>query len=123
MARTTNPASIVPWDEFVLAWQTSKDIDEVKTLLDLPDELPNAKVSSRASFFRQQGIDLKMMRVSRNNSYDYDEIGRYANWVTEQAASGATDLSLERFRAGPQGEQQQEEEVQMVGADAERLGW
>lgn len=82
--------------EFVLAWQMSEDIQEVKTLLGLQQE-PNRQISARASAFRMKGVPLKRMRHSTR--YDYVLLSEIVAWATDLANQGESkeQITVARF--------------------------
>lgn len=59
-------------EEFIEAWQTSKDAQEVADKLKMPKPI----VFARASKYRKQGINLKDHRSKRGRGIDVDKLNR-----------------------------------------------
>lgn len=98
---TPNPATEINPYQFVAAWQSSANIDEAKRKLGLNGTVDNYQMSSRASYLRSKGLDLKSMAGGRGAKYDIERLKRYNQFVLSQIESGNTneeDLSLEAFK-------------------------
>lgn len=71
--------------EFVVAWQASDSINDVKKLLGI-DEVDNSVVSTKATQLRTKGVKMKRMR--QPNRYDYDLLNGLAEFAAAESQNG-----------------------------------
>lgn len=83
--------------EFVVAWQRSNSIAEVKKQLGLEQD-SNMRLSSVATQLRAKGVNLK--RMQPGTRYDYDDLASLADWAADLAETSSdpqAEITVDRY--------------------------
>ncbi len=83
--------------DFILHWQTSSSIQQVKQNLGLPDDVSNGLLSQLAGRLRRDnGVPLKKFSGggAAFTAEEYELLGDFAEWVYQKALEGVPQENL-----------------------------
>jgi hypothetical protein len=86
---------------FIKAWQTARNVNDVKHRLGIPQDVENSLLSQLAGRLRRDN-NVPLKKFTNTSTYtrdDYQLMSEYARWVASESINGAPDeqLTYERF--------------------------